>query len=136
MDKNQITSEEQSMKPFLKIISKMRRKFTIRLTKEINNEFNKINFSLENLTSKLEYLKMIETKYNKSISEEILSLIKDLKMLHSDYLRDKEEEEEEEEEEFNLFLVYIWVLVMDNLKHKQQVKVKKVILVYRELDLI
>ena len=39
---------------------------------------------------------MIERKYNESISDEILLLIKDLKMLRSDYLRDKEEEEGEE----------------------------------------
>ena len=69
-----------------------RNRSTRRLTKEIYNEFNNINFSLENLTSKLECLKMIERKYNESISDEILLLIKDLKMLHSDYLRDKEEE--------------------------------------------
>ena len=31
-----------------------------RLTKEIYNEFNKINFILENLTSKLECLKEVE----------------------------------------------------------------------------
>ena len=68
-----------------------RNRSTRRLTKEIY-EFNNINFSLENLTSKLECLKMIERKYNESISDEILLLIKDLKMLHSDYLRDKEEE--------------------------------------------
>ena len=68
-----------------------RNRSTRRLTKEIYNEFNNINFSLENLTSKLECLKMIERKYNESISDEILLLIKDLKMLHSDYLRDKEE---------------------------------------------
>ena len=67
-----------------------------RLTKEIYNEFNKINFLLENLTSKLECLKEVEKKYNESISDEILLLIKNLKMLDSDYLRDKEEEEEEE----------------------------------------
>ena len=69
-----------------------RNRSTRRLTKEIYNEFNNINYSLENLTSKLECLKMIERKYNESISDEILLLIKDLKMLHSDYLRDKEEE--------------------------------------------
>ena len=69
-----------------------RNRSTRRLTKEIYNEFNNINFSLENLTSKLECLKMIERKYNESISDEILLLIKDLKMLHFDYLRDKEEE--------------------------------------------
>ena len=69
-----------------------RNRSTIRLTKEIYNEFNNINFSLENLTSKLECLKMIERKYNESISDEILLLIKDLKILRSDYLRDKEEE--------------------------------------------
>ena len=69
-----------------------RNRSTRRLLKEIYNEFNNINFSLENLTSKLECLKMIERKYNESISDEILLLIKDLKMLHSDYLRDKEEE--------------------------------------------
>ena len=69
-----------------------RNRSTRRLTKEIYNEFNNINFSLENLTSKLECLKMIERKYNESISDEILLLIKDLKMLRSDYLRDKEEE--------------------------------------------
>ena len=62
-----------------------------RLTKEIYNEFNKINFILENLTSKLECLKEVEKKYNESISDEILSLIENLKMLDSDYLRDKEE---------------------------------------------
>ena len=72
-----------------------RNRSTRRLTKEIYNEFNNINFSLENLTSKLECLKMIEKKYNDSISDEILLLIGDLKMLRSDYLRDKEEEEEE-----------------------------------------
>ena len=71
-----------------------RNRSTRRLTKEIYNEFNNINFSLENLTSKLECLKMIEKKYNNSISDEILLLIQDLKMLRSDYLRDKEEEEE------------------------------------------
>ena len=65
-----------------------------RLTKEIYNEFNKTNFILENLTSKLECLKEVEKKYNESISDEILLLIKNLKMLDSDYLRDKEEEEE------------------------------------------
>ena len=65
---------------------------TKRLTKEIYHLFNDINCSLENLTSKLEYLKMIEKKYNNSISDEILLLIQDLKMLRSDYLRDKEEE--------------------------------------------
>ena len=69
-----------------------RNRSTRRLTKEIYNEFNNINFSLENLTSKLECLKMIERKCNESISDEILLLIKDLKMLRSDYLRDKEEE--------------------------------------------
>ena len=69
-----------------------RNRSTRRLTKEIYNEFNNINFSLENLTSILECLKMIERKYNESISDEILLLIKDLKMLRSDYLRDKEEE--------------------------------------------
>ena len=69
-----------------------RNRSTIRLTKEIYNEFNNINFSLENLTSKLECLKIIERKYNESISDEILLLIKDLKILRSDYLRDKEEE--------------------------------------------
>ena len=76
------------MKSFLRNISKMRRKFTRRLTKEINNEFNNINFSLENITTKIEYLKVFETEYNKSISEKILLLIEDLKMLGSDYLRD------------------------------------------------
>ena len=70
-----------------------RNRSTRRLTKEIYNEFNNINFSLENLTSKLECLKIIEKKYNNSISDEILLLIQDLKMLRSDYLRDKEEEE-------------------------------------------
>ena len=69
-----------------------RNRSTRRLTKEIYNEFNNINFSLENLTSKLECLKMIERKYNESISDEILLLIQDLKMLRSDYLRDREEE--------------------------------------------
>ena len=70
-----------------------------RLTKEIYDEFNNLNFSIENITSKLECLKMIERKYNESISDEILLLIEELKMLRSDYLRDKEEEEEEEGEE-------------------------------------
>ena len=69
-----------------------------RLTHEIFNVFNEINFLLENLTSKLECLKEVEKKYNESISDEILLLIKNLKMLDSDYLRDREEEEEEEEE--------------------------------------
>ena len=46
------------------------------------------NFSLENITTKIEYLKAFETEYNKSISEKILLLIEDLKMLDSDYLRD------------------------------------------------
>ena len=68
-----------------------------RLTKEIYDEFNNLNFSIENITSKLECLKMIERKYNESISDEILLLIEELKMLRSDYLRDKEEEEEGEE---------------------------------------
>ena len=68
-----------------------RNRSTRGLTKEIYNEFNNINFSLENLTSKLECLKMIERKYNNSISDEILLLIQDLKMLRSDYLRDREE---------------------------------------------
>ena len=76
----------------MKIYRMDRNRSTRRLTKEIYNEFNNINFSLENLTSKLECLKMIERKYNESISDEILLLIKDLKMLDSDYLRDKEEE--------------------------------------------
>ena len=76
----------------MKIYRMDRNRSTRRLTKEIYNEFNNINFSLENLTSKLECLKMIERKYNESISDEILLLIQDLKMLHSDYLRDKEEE--------------------------------------------
>ena len=67
-----------------------------RLTKEIYDEFNNLNFSIENITSKLECLKMIERKYNESIEDEILLLIEELKMLRSDYLRDKEEEEEEE----------------------------------------
>ena len=78
----------------MKIYRMDRIRSTRRLTKEIYNEFNNINFSLENLTSKLECLKMIEKKYNNSISDEILLLIQDLKMLDSDYLRDKEEEEE------------------------------------------
>ena len=65
-----------------------------RLTHEIFNVFNEINFLLENLTSKIECLKEVEKKYNESISDEILLLIKNLKMLDSDYLRDKEEEEE------------------------------------------
>ena len=76
----------------MKIYRMDRNRSTRRLTKEIYNEFNNINFSLENLTSKLECLKMIERKYNESISDEILLLIQDLKMLHSYYLRDKEEE--------------------------------------------
>ena len=76
----------------MKIYRMDRNRSTRRLTKEIYNEFNNINFSLENLTSKLECLKMIERKYNESISDEILLLIKDLKILHSDYLRDREEE--------------------------------------------
>ena len=85
MDK--IKREEQAMKLEMKNISKLKRKFTRRLSKEINNEFNNINFSLENITTKIEYLKAFETEYNKSISEKIL-LIEDLKMLDSDYLRD------------------------------------------------
>ena len=76
----------------MKIYRMDRNRSTRRLTKEIYNEFNNINFSLENLTSKLECLKMIERKYNESISDEILLLIQDLKMLRSDYLRDREEE--------------------------------------------
>ena len=76
----------------MKIYRMDRNRSTRRLTKEIYNEFNNINFSLDNLTSKLECLKMIERKYNESISDEILLLIQDLKMLHSDYLRDREEE--------------------------------------------
>ena len=86
MDK--IKREEQAMKLEMKNISKMKRKFTRRLSKEINNEFNNINFSLENIITKIEYLKAFETEYNKSISEKILLLIEDLKMLDSDYLRD------------------------------------------------
>ena len=85
---NQATSERQSQKSEMKIISKMRRKITRRLSKEINNEFNNINFSLENITSKIEHLKSFEREYNKSISEKILLLIEDLKILDSDYLRD------------------------------------------------
>ena len=73
MDK--IKREEQAMKLEMKNISKMKRKFTRRLSKEINNEFNNINFSLENITTKIEYLKAFETEYNKSISEKILLLI-------------------------------------------------------------
>ena len=76
------------MKLEMKNISKMKRKYTRRLSKEINNEFNNINFSLENITTKIEYLKAFETEYNKSISEKILLLIENLKMLDSDYLRD------------------------------------------------
>ena len=72
-----------------------RNRSTRRLTKEIYDEFNNLNFSIENITSKLECLKMIERKYNESISDEILLVIQDLKMLRSDYLRDREEEEEE-----------------------------------------
>ena len=86
MDK--IIREERAMKLEMKNITKMRRKITSRLTKEINNEFNNINFSLENITTKIKYLKAFETEYNKSISEKILLLIKNLKMLDSDYLRD------------------------------------------------
>ena len=84
----EIKREEQAMKLEMKNITKMRRKFTSRLTKEINNEFNNIIFSLENITTKIIYLKEFETEYNKSISEKILLLIKNLKMLNSDYLRD------------------------------------------------
>ena len=87
MDK--IIREERAMKLEMKNITKMRRKITSRLTKEINNELNNINFSLGNITTKLTYLKEFETVYSKSISEKILLLIKNLKMLDSDYLRDK-----------------------------------------------
>ena len=83
----------------MKIYRKDRISLPRRLTHEIFNVFNEINFLLENLTSKLECLKEVEKKYNESISDEILLLIKNLKMLDSDYLRDREEEEEEEEEE-------------------------------------
>ena len=86
MDK--IKREEQAMMLEMKNITKIRRKFTSRLTKEINKEFKNINFSLENITTKIKYLKEFETEYNKSIPEKIL-LIKNLKMLDSDYLRDK-----------------------------------------------
>ena len=115
MDK--ITREERAKKLEMNNITKKRRKITKRLTKEINDEFNIINFSLDNIIKKTKYLKEFETKYNKSIPEKIILLIKNLKMLDSDYLRDKEEEEEEEEVEFNLSLYYIWVIAMDNLKH-------------------
>ena len=86
---DQMIREERAMKLKMENITKIRKKITSRLTKEINNEFNKINFSLENVNTKIKYLKEFETKYNKSISEKILLLIKNLKMLDSDYLRDK-----------------------------------------------
>ena len=90
MDK--IKSEEQiidEIESEEKVIDKMKRKCTIRLTKKINNDLNKINFILDNISLKMYYLKEIETLYNKSISEKILLLIKNLKMIDSDYLRDK-----------------------------------------------
>ena len=86
---DQMIREERAMILKMENITKIRRKITSRLTKEINNEFNKINFSLENINTKIKYLKEFETKYNKSISEKISLLIKNLKMLDSDYLRDK-----------------------------------------------
>ena len=79
---------KRAMKLEMKNITKIKRKFTSRLTIEIDNEFNNLNFSLENITRKITYLKEFETEYNKSISEKILLLIKKLKMLDSDYLRD------------------------------------------------
>ena len=93
MDK--IIREERAKKLEMNNITKKRRKITKRLTKEINDEFNIINFSLDNIIKKTKYLTEFETKYNKSIPEKIILLIKNLKMLDSDYLRDKEEEEEE-----------------------------------------
>ena len=89
---DEIESEEKAMdeiKSEEKVIDKMKRKCTIRLTKKINNDLNKINFILDNISLKMYYLKEIETLYNKSISEKILLLIKNLKMIDSDYLRDK-----------------------------------------------
>ena len=90
MDK--IIREERAKKLEMNNITKKRRKITKRLTKEINDEFNIINFSLDNIIQKTKCLKKFETKYNTSIPEKIILLIKNLKMLDSDYLRDKEEE--------------------------------------------
>ena len=92
-----VLREEREMKLEMNNITKKRRIIAKRLTKEIYKEFNIINFSLDNIIQKTKCLKKFETKYNTSILEKILLLIKNLKMIDSDYLRDKEEEEEEEE---------------------------------------
>ena len=104
MDKNQsedqskdkmmddVIRKEREMKLEMNKIEKKRRIITKRLTKEIYEEFNIMNFSLDNIIQKTKCLKKIETKYNTSIPEKIILLIKNLKMLDSDYLRDKEEE--------------------------------------------
>ena len=60
-----------------------------KINKKNKYDLNKINFILDNISLKMYYLKEIETLYNKSISEKILLLIKNLKMIDSDYLRDK-----------------------------------------------
>ena len=65
---------------------------TKRLKKEINNEIENITFAIENISRKMIYLKQYETLYNNSINKKLLLLIKTLKMIYSDYLRDKEEE--------------------------------------------
>ena len=87
-----VLREEREMKLEMNKIEKKRRIITKRLTKEIYKEFNIINFSLDNIIQKTKCLKKFETKYNTSIPEKIILLIKNLKMLDSDYLRDREEE--------------------------------------------
>ena len=83
MDKK--ISEDQSK---MKNISKMINEFTGNLTNEIYDDFNDIKYTLVNLTIKIRYLKDFETVYNKSISDKIEILVKELEMLNSTYLRD------------------------------------------------
>ena len=89
----EIKREELVVMDEMKNIKNIKRKFTNRLTKQINNEIKNITFSLDNISRKIEYLKEVETLYNKSISEKLILLSNTIKMIDSDYLRDKEEEE-------------------------------------------
>ena len=83
MDKK--ISEDQAE---IKKISKNRNEFLGRLTNEIYDEFIDMKNSLENITIKVKYLKDFESKYNKTISDKITILIKELKFLRSAYVRD------------------------------------------------
>ena len=105
MDKSEeqaITSQEREEQEFeelireeqlqTKNIKSIKRKFTNRLTKEINIEINNITFSIDNISRKLSYLKEFEASLNNSIFEKILFLSKTLKMINYGYLGVKEEE--------------------------------------------